>query len=77
MKNIKLRAVVVVVALLSWAVTAQAQNNYNRGQHIEVAYEGWELKSDGTYDLYFGYHNVNWEEMPTNGKPENFHQKQL
>jgi len=44
---------------------AHAQNNYHRGQHIELAYEGWELLADGSYDLHFGYHNENWEEMPT------------
>ncbi|MCB1665197.1 MAG: hypothetical protein KDI28_05425 [Pseudomonadales bacterium] len=52
------------LALLFSALVANAQNNYNYGKHIEVAYEGWEQMPDGTYDLYFGYHNENWEEMP-------------
>lgn len=65
MKNMKSRAAVVFLALLCFTTAAQAQNNYNRGQHVEVAYEGWEQMPDGTYDLYFGYHNENWEEMPT------------
>lgn len=44
---------------------AQAQNNYDTGQHIEVAFEGWEAMPDGTFNLHFGYHNENWVEMPT------------
>jgi len=65
MKKKILNATLVFLALLAVAISVQAQNNYNRGQHVEVAYEGWELLPDGTYDLYFGYHNENWEEMPT------------
>ncbi len=53
---------VIILALMCG--TLQAQNNYNRGKHIELAYEGWELMPDGSYDLHFGYHNENWEEMP-------------
>lgn len=60
------RLVVIVCGLVFFAsaLTATAQNNYNSGQQIEVAYEGWERLPDGTFDLYFGYHNENWEEMP-------------
>jgi len=57
-----------VTKFLSLAVlligSAYGQNNYNRGQHIEVAYEGWEAMPDGSFNLHFGYHNENWEEMP-------------
>jgi hypothetical protein len=35
---------------------------YQRGQHIEPAYEGWEQNADGTYNFLFGYHNENWDE---------------
>lgn len=59
-----LRVVAVVFVVISWVSFGYAQNNYDRGQHIEVAYEGWELMADGTYDLYFGYHNENWVETP-------------
>ena len=35
--------------------TAHAQNNYNRGQHVEVAYEGWEaMPRDVTYFQMLG-----------------------
>jgi len=62
-KNI-LSAITVALLLLSWSTLTEAQNNYDKGQHVEVAYEGWELLPDGTFDLHFGYHNENWEEMP-------------
>jgi hypothetical protein len=53
-------ATVLSVAML-WSVAASAQT-YRKGQHIEVAYEGWEQNDDGTYSFLFGYHNENWEE---------------
>lgn len=59
-----LKVLAVAIFVISWASFVQAQNNYDRGQHVEVAYEGWELLADGTYDLYFGYHNENWVETP-------------
>lgn len=59
-----LKVVAVAIVVISWASFVHAQNNYDRGQHVEVAYEGWELMADGTYDLYFGYHNENWVETP-------------
>ena len=52
-------------AFLFSALSVNAQNNFNTDQHVEVAYEGWEMLADGTYDLHFGYHNENWEEMPS------------
>lgn len=52
------------MVFLTGVMSASAQNNYHSGQHIEVAYEGWELMPDGTFDIHFGYHNENWEEMP-------------
>lgn len=58
-------ATLCALLLLSVTFSVSAQNNYNAGQHVEVAYEGWELMADGSYDLHFGYHNENWEEMPS------------
>ena len=56
--------VLLAVVAVCCAVSVQAQNNYDRGQHIEVAFEGWEAMPDGTFNLHFGYHNENWVEMP-------------
>ncbi len=39
-----------------------AQNSYQRGQHTEVAYEGWRVNEAGETVLTFGYFNHNWEE---------------
>ena len=53
--------------LLVNSATAQtdyeyAQNTYQRGQHTEVAYEGWRINDAGETVLTFGYFNHNWEE---------------
>jgi len=65
MRMMNFKMMLILAALFSLVIPAQAQNNYNRGMHIEVAFEGWESKEDGSFDMYFGYHNENWEEMPT------------
>lgn len=41
------------------AVSAQAPL---RGQAVTPAYEGFWKNDDGTFDLFFGYYNRNWEE---------------
>ena len=56
----------VAVAALAWLVPAvsPAQDNLimKRGQRIAPIYEGWIANPDGTYDLIFGYFNLNSEE---------------
>ena len=52
---------VVLALLVAFSGAVQAQT-YQRGQHIEPAYEGWEQNPDGTYSFLFGYHNENWQE---------------
>ena len=37
---------------------------YRSGQDIAPAFDGWEERSDGTFDLAFGYFNRNWDEKP-------------
>ncbi len=34
----------------------------NTGQEVVPVFEGWEPNADGTFSLYFGYQNRNWEE---------------
>jgi hypothetical protein len=44
-----------------------------KGQIVSPAYEGWFPNDDGTFTLYFGYFNSNWEEefdLPVG--PENY-----
>jgi hypothetical protein len=36
---------------------------YNRGQDVQPAFEGWKKNTDGTYTFYFGYLNRNYEEQ--------------
>jgi hypothetical protein len=35
---------------------------YNRGQAIQPVYEGWSRNPDGSFDMWFGYLNRNYEE---------------
>jgi hypothetical protein len=50
----------VLVALT--AVSAQTRYMYTKGQHVSPAYEGWMPNADGSFTMYFGYMNSNWEE---------------
>ena len=54
----------VVLALLvaGLGLSAQTRFTYSRGQSVSPAFEGWWQNEDGTYSLFFGYMNSNWEE---------------
>ena len=54
----------LVVALLAagLGLSAQTRFTYLRGQSVSPAFEGWWQNEDGTYSLFFGYMNSNWEE---------------
>jgi hypothetical protein len=41
---------------------AQTRFSYSSGQVLEPAYEGWMQNPDGSYTLYFGYMNTNWQQ---------------
>jgi hypothetical protein len=69
------RCVLTVPALLallplllaSASSTAQQQiprptERHDRGQSVAPSFEGWEPNPDGTFSLYFGYMNRNYEE---------------
>ena len=46
---------------------------YLVGQSVHPAFEGWRQNEDGSYDMYFGYFNVNWqEELDVPVGPENY-----
>ncbi len=55
-------ALVALLALAAAAASAQTRFTYSRGQSVSPAYEGWWQNEDGTYKLFFGYMNSNWEE---------------
>ena len=65
MTTIRPRLLVAVLALLlaGHATSAQTRFTYSRGQSVSPAYEGWWQNADGTYTLFFGYMNSNWEEQ--------------
>ena len=55
----------MVPLLLGLEAGAEAQTRftYSRGQSISPAFEGWWQNADGTYSLFFGYMNSNWEQQ--------------
>ena len=54
----------VLLAVIGIGVHAQQpyQQRFQRGQNVVPVYEGWELNPDGTFKMYFGYLNRNYEE---------------
>ena len=56
-----LSALLATLALVSPAA-AQTRFTYTKGQSISPSYEGFMPNEDGSYTLYFGYMNSNWEE---------------
>ena len=58
-----LLALVAVAALcVSQGAGAQSRFMYLNGQSIHPAFEGWWPNDDGSFTLWFGYMNSNWEE---------------
>ena len=43
-------------------VHAQTRFAYSSGQPLEPAYEGWMQNADGSFTMYFGYMNTNWQQ---------------
>jgi len=50
-------------SVLPQRAQAQMRFTYNKGQSVEPAYEGWMPNTDGSFTMYFGYMNPNWEEQ--------------
>jgi len=69
--------IVCVFIVLSWPGDVSAQDGYvaryNSGQNLQPVYEGWSRNPDGSYFMWFGYLNRNFEERlniptgPNNG----------
>src|SRR5690349_12665730 len=60
MRWILFSIVVLSVAFSTSPLSAQIQ--YRSGVDVTPAYEGWTLNPDGTFSLYFGYLNRNYQE---------------
>ena len=59
----RLLTVALLVGLFVYqSAYAQTRFMYLRGQSIHPAYEGWWPNDDGSFTLWFGYMNSNWEE---------------
>jgi hypothetical protein len=56
--GLALLAVFVCVQVAS----AQTRFSYTKGQSVTPAYEGWSPNGDGSFTLFFGYFNTNWQE---------------
>jgi hypothetical protein len=52
----------LAVVLLFQVVGAQTRFTYLKGQSVSPAYEGWMPNEDGSFTMYFGYMNSNWEQ---------------
>jgi len=54
--------VLMVAVLFLGVADAQTRFMYLKGQSVHPAYEGWWPNSDGSFTLWFGYMNSNWQE---------------
>jgi len=50
------------VATTFVAARAQTRYTYSSGQPIDPAFEGWWPNDDGSFELFFGYMNTNWQQ---------------
>jgi hypothetical protein len=59
-------ALVMVVGLtgIRGQEVSMSSIKFNAGQSIQPAFEGWMKNPDGSYSLWFGYLNRNYEETP-------------
>jgi autonomous glycyl radical cofactor GrcA len=64
-----LQSAVLVAAVASLGIVfglagvhAQTRYSYRSGQSINPAFEGWWENDDGSFSLFFGYMNTNWEQ---------------
>ena len=56
-------ALAVAFLLAGWQ-SADAQTMFRMGASVQPVFEGWEPNPDGTYTMWFGYMNRNYEEEP-------------
>ena len=65
MTKARVRVCLGLLLLLFYGVTASAQMLYRFGQSLQPVYEGFEKNPDGSYTMWFGYLNRNYEETPS------------
>ena len=52
----------LAVSVMAVGATAQTRYMYMKGESVHPAYEGWWPNADGSFTMFFGYMNSNWEE---------------
>jgi hypothetical protein len=60
--KLRLFAAPAAILLVFQVAGAQTRFTYSTGQSVSPAYEGWMPNADGSFTMYFGYMNSNWEE---------------
>ena len=55
-------AVLLGAVLMLQTGAAQTRYMYLKGETVSPAYEGWWPNDDGSFTMFFGYMNPNWEE---------------
>jgi hypothetical protein len=55
-------AVLLGAVLMLQTGAAQTRYMYLKGETVSPAYEGWWPNDDGSFTMFFGYMNSNWEE---------------
>jgi hypothetical protein len=58
----QLAVAAVALLLVVEATSAQTRYMYLNGESVHPAYEGWWPNADGSFTMFFGYMNSNWEQ---------------
>ena len=61
--NLTIWICVAVTFGSSPAAFAQERRMVLKGDVVSPAYEGWWQNADGTFKLFFGYMNTNWQQQ--------------
>jgi hypothetical protein len=64
MPILALAFVAALVAVPRGQEMSMSEIKFNKGQSIQPAFEGWMKNPDGSYSLWFGYLNRNYQETP-------------
>ena len=59
-----IRSILLFLALASAANSQLVQLRHWSGQSVSPAYEGYDANPDGSFNMWFGYMNRNYEEEP-------------
>jgi len=58
----RLFALAALFVSLQLVSDAQTRFMYTSGQSVSPSYEGWTPNADGSFTMYFGYMNSNWQQ---------------